>query len=271
MALEFGEAEEIAIELIIRDPSLQPRAEVSEEAVDRYALYMQEGDEFPPVLLVKIAEADAYEVADGNTTIEAALKIGRDSVRARVAVGVEGDALEYGHTLANQKHGQPLTKADRRKRFDWLESLPRYKAMSAKQLAPIIGVDRRTIGRWRKGEGAAHCAPPRSREEGLKIWDGEGRDIRPAWIAEIAEPYRQAIAYLEQALEIAEELASDPMNGGHMRFKITRIRQDLEKAIEAIRSTEPAAVCPDCGGSRCGSCLDTGFLSRDAVDKRAAG
>lgn len=274
-SLQFGDVQSIAIELIIREPALQPRADISEAVVDKYARDLEAGAEFPPVLLVRV-DQDVYEVADGNTTIAAAEKLGHAVVNAKVATGEPGVALEYGHTLANRTHGQPLSDADTRKRFDWLELREPYKSLNATKMADLLGVHRTTVSRWRRGESDATppsggaCNARSHQAPVLRIWNGQGKDQRPAWIAKLAEPYEKAIADLDKILAEVEEHAADPVKGGYLRLQIARMRRMVNELIALLRGVEPVAICPSCSGEKCGECRQTGFLSRAEFEKRAA-
>lgn len=278
MDLVFGDQQLVDIEFIIDGEETQSRAETNEEAVARYIQAIENDKVLAAVRLVRVAP-DVYETADGHHTIAAHRAIGRETVLAVVAGGNPGDALAYGMTAANGEHGLPLSKADRRKRFDWLTTNKPYSDWTDKKLAPLVGVDRRTLGRWRDGapssSGGAHCAPLTPvGSPPIRRWQKSGPDTRPAWLIPISDAVEKAIDSVLKSQAIMERLAEDPVQGAYVRDKIARIRKGTADLLEHAAQIRPVATCPSCGGNAtsdaaCGDFCMLGFVTEAAADRLA--
>ena len=101
-------------------------------------------------------------------------------------------------------------------------------------------------------------------EQGTSI---EYEDI-DGWISDLAEPYRQSVAYLRSVKKKMEAIAFNPTEGKYVASKHTRIKNNLDELIDAIHQCEPVSGCKDCGGVGCNNCYGTGFLSRAAKESQ---
>ncbi len=271
MPLAFDEEIDVSIELIVDTDETQSRAETSDSAVAQYQRDLEAGDKLPPIKLVRVAP-DTYETADGHHTLSAFVQLGREVIPAVIAGGEPRDALAYGMTEANRKHGVNLSSADKRKRFEWLNTHEPWSEWTAKKLAPVIGVDRRTVDRWRKsppGQSEGGQCPSPQRGASFRVWDGKGRDPRPAWLIEQAEPLENVASKVQQVLAIMEEIAADPERGAYVSDKISRIRTASDKIISGALALVPLAVCPRCHGAACEDCK-LGVIRRGDLESSSA-
>jgi len=167
----------VAIDALDRSARLRP-SDAAHVAVLARVL-----DATPPVL-VRV-DGDRLRLLDGFMRVEAALALGRSSVRAEVVHGDEASVLERA-VRANASHGLPLSARQRRevgRRL--LELAPEW---SDRRIASAVGVDPRSVGRWRSGRTG------RSGEDTPHLSGGErvGKDGRRSRPAEALQVRRDA-------------------------------------------------------------------------------
>ena len=100
------------IKLIVIDKGTQPRAEISQETVDDYALAMENGDKFPPVTVFN--DGVFHYLADGFHRYFAHKKLGKASIGCNVVTGTLRDAILYSKG-ANSDNGLHRSNATKRK------------------------------------------------------------------------------------------------------------------------------------------------------------
>ena len=85
------------------------RVEMNEQTIADYAEEMAGGAVFPPVIVYH--DAEVYWLADGFHRVEAARKLGRESIDAEIREGTDRDAILNG-IGANARHGLRRTQTD---------------------------------------------------------------------------------------------------------------------------------------------------------------
>jgi hypothetical protein len=105
---------EIRIVELRQDQDLQPRAMMNAVTVAEYAEDMENGAQFPPVVVFHDLDLDAYWLADGFHRVAAARQAGRTVVEADIRDGSKRDAVLYS-VQANSTHGLRRSDADKRK------------------------------------------------------------------------------------------------------------------------------------------------------------
>lgn len=103
----------VELEKIRIDGGTQVRYQLDWFAVSEYAQAMQDGAEFPPIVLFQNGD-DGYWLADGFHRVQAALKIERTDIAADVRSGGKREAILYA-VGANADHGVRRTNADKRR------------------------------------------------------------------------------------------------------------------------------------------------------------
>jgi len=88
------------------------RAANDEALIGMYALAMEQGAAFPPIV-VFTTDGREYHVGDGIHRGLAAIRAGASTILGDVRVGTQGDALWYA-LGANKTHGARLTLSDKR-------------------------------------------------------------------------------------------------------------------------------------------------------------
>jgi len=157
----------VTLDQITVDERIQVRVGgLNRETVERYATVMAETgqyDPFPPVVLFREGEtlwlsAGFHRVAAVVLADEQLVAAGHEplgGVLAEVRPGGFDDAYWFAIT-DNLTNGLQMTSADQKEALRRLlgydldvPETTSYVTMSDRQLAPIIGVSYRTIGRWR--------------------------------------------------------------------------------------------------------------------------
>jgi len=97
---------------IKEDVNLSPRIETGTNS-DVVEDYVQCFDQLPPIVVFKVPDDTYYLLVDGWHRLKAAKRLELDEVEADVKYGSLEQAREYA-LLANLKHGQPLTRKEKR-------------------------------------------------------------------------------------------------------------------------------------------------------------
>jgi len=101
----------LALEVLILDRDVQPRATMSRSTIRDYAVLYAEGQMLAPIDVYH--EGGHYRVADGFHRVQAARQAGRTEITATVWPGTKREALL--HACRANKHGKPLTNEDKRR------------------------------------------------------------------------------------------------------------------------------------------------------------
>ena len=185
------------LDQITVDHTLNVRAAIDEETVERYRAIF---DRLPPVVVYHLPGDGVYLLADGFHRVEAAHRLGFEEVPAEVREGTRDDAEEYALT-ANVGHGQPLTRAERRRAIARMVRLRPER--SDAWIARDLGVSSNTvrvvreelettsqIARFDRLVGADGKERPREIEQGgerVRLFASEGApgsagDLTPALV-----------------------------------------------------------------------------------------
>jgi uncharacterized ParB-like nuclease family protein len=131
----------------IKDGGAQMRVEMRVETVDDYASDMLDGAAFPPIIVFD--DGSDYWLADGFHRVEAARKIGRETIRAEIREGTARDAVLHG-IGSNAAHGLRRTQADKRRAVERLLKDPEWARWSDRKIAAVAKVDHKTVGTVRR-------------------------------------------------------------------------------------------------------------------------
>ncbi len=237
------------------DGDTQPRAGISTSLVADYAEAMEAGNaDFPPAVV--FFDGADYWLADGFHRWHAANKNDLDGIYCEIHNGTVDDARWYSYS-ANQTHGQRRSNADKEKAVKAALLHPKGAGMSDTSIAEHVGVDVKTVGKYRSELVSTMEIPESTSRQGrdgrtINTTNiGKGRD-GPAASAkqadkpdiaidgeskpEKAEPGQDEEDYRAKWLrEAATELhssASDPM----------AMADFLGCIVTLVRSKEPAVV-----------------------------
>lgn len=146
----------IEIDRIDLRPASEVRVLTNDEAIDDYAASF---DELPPIRLICEGE-DTHWTADGSHRVRAAIKLGKDRIRAQIRKGTYLDAFTEA-CAANDKHGIKTTNADKRRRVEVALAHPTMTDWSNNHIADYCGVSHTTVDRIRPSTDVAQNATSR--------------------------------------------------------------------------------------------------------------
>ena len=124
----------------------QMRVEMKPDVVRDYADDMAAGAIFPPVVVYH--DGTGYWLADGFHRVEAARKIGSETIDAEVREGGARDAILQA-VGANASHGLRRTQADKRRAVERLLRDEEWSKWSDRKIAKVAKVDHKTVGKIR--------------------------------------------------------------------------------------------------------------------------
>ncbi len=143
------EIREIQIGAIMADGSAQMRVVgIDPGTVAEYAEAMVAGAAFPPVIIFH-DDNGGYWPGDGFHRIEAARRVGRETIGADIRQGNQRDAILFA-VGANAEHGIRRTQADKRNSVETLLRDPEWSRMSDRKIAELAKVDHKTVARFRR-------------------------------------------------------------------------------------------------------------------------
>jgi hypothetical protein len=136
----------LPIDQIRMDGDTQVRADTNQAKVDEYAELMREGVEFRAVTV--FFDGSDHWLGGGVHRVLAAIAAGRTHIEADVRSGKQRDAILF--SLEDNKHGLPLSTADKRKAVAILLSDPEWSAWSDREIARHLGVGNSLVSKIRR-------------------------------------------------------------------------------------------------------------------------
>lgn len=141
-----AEIQSLAINQIRRDGGTQPRTGVDEDTINDYVSVLASGGEFPAIDVMY--DGKDYWLFDGFHRTEAHLRSGRNQIAAKVHRGSQEDA-QWRSFGANKSHGLRRSNADKERAVRAALKHPRATTLSNVQIANHVGVDDKTIAKYR--------------------------------------------------------------------------------------------------------------------------
>lgn len=135
---------------LVLDARLQSRVEINEDAVSEYAASIQDGDQFPPVLVY--FDGVHFYLTDGYHRYHAHKRAGKVSIQCEVVNGTLRDAI-FHSTAVNAKHGMRRSYADRRKSVMTLLEDFEWSMKSNTEIAKHCGVSVSFVSNLRNSSG----------------------------------------------------------------------------------------------------------------------
>jgi uncharacterized ParB-like nuclease family protein len=130
------------------DETLQMRCSTREETVAEYAGALERGEQFPPIVLFYLLEADLLVVVNGFHRFHAHERAGLTKIRAVVIRGSRREAVLYA-CGADSRSPLQRTQEDKRKAARTLLQDSEWGAWSNREIARRVGVDDKTIAKYR--------------------------------------------------------------------------------------------------------------------------
>ena len=170
----------IKLDKIRLDGGTQPRAGINATLVAEYAYLMEAGNaDFPPPIV--FFDGVDYWLADGFHRWHATNKLGVDGLYCEIHEGTVEDARWYSYA-ANQAHGQRRSNADRAKAVKAALLHPKGVGMSNVEIAVYVGVDEKTVRKYRDELELTSDIPKSDTRVGQ-----DGRTINTSNIGGVAE------------------------------------------------------------------------------------
>lgn len=148
----------LSVNMIRRDGGTQPRQGMNEDAVTDYVAALAEGAAFPPVDVM--FDGSVYWLFDGFHRVEAHLRSDRVIIMANIYNGTLEDA-QWRSYAANQTHGLRRSTADKERAIRQALKHPKAPGLSDRELGRHLGVDNKTIAKYR-GEMESTAEIPQS-------------------------------------------------------------------------------------------------------------
>ncbi len=139
--------QDIDIDQIITDISIQPRDEIREDIIFNYANVLSEGGKLPPIDVFK--DEKGYWPGDGLHRLEAYILEGRESIPARVYPGGRREALIHASS-ANLQHGLLRTNRDKRRAVENVLKDQGMCGYSDTRIAEMCKVSQPFVGKLRR-------------------------------------------------------------------------------------------------------------------------
>lgn len=140
----------IAPNSIMATSDTQAREGTNTSTVEEYAEAMQNGSQFPPLVIIQDKFNGTYWLADGFHRLAAAKKVEAEFVSAYCKEGTRRDALLYA-LGANSSHGLRRTNADKRRAVELMLSDPEWWNWSDREIARRCAVSDRMVNIIRAG------------------------------------------------------------------------------------------------------------------------
>lgn len=135
---------------LVLDQKLQSRVAIDEETVQDYAEAIQNGEEFPPVLVY--FDGVNYYLTDGYHRYHAHKRAEKATILCDVVNGTFRDAVLHA-TSVNSKHGMRRTTADKRKAVATLLDDFEWSTWSNAEIAKQCGVSAPFVASIRNATG----------------------------------------------------------------------------------------------------------------------
>lgn len=174
--------------VLVLDSRLQSRVEIDEDAVLDYALAIENGDKFPPVLA--FFDGINYYLTDGYHRYHAHKRAEKASIEVEVVNGIFRDAVFHA-TSVNSKHGMRRTHADKRKAVMTLLEDFEWEGMSSSEIARHCGVSVAFVSNLRNVTGKQTEGTVKYKTEDGEVKEKKKAAGRPAKEPELKEPPKE--------------------------------------------------------------------------------
>lgn len=270
MADKTDKVSQLKVKDITLDRDMQPRVTITQEAVEEYRDRMEDGEEFPPIAVVK--DGSTLYCVDGWHRVMAAKALKAKTIGAVVTLGTRMDAI-WVAAQANLRHGVRRTNADKRRAVA-LALMARPDSSFA-DIATHCAVTREMVRQHAKqAEEAAQLdeAIEAQVEEAMEAAEDIGEVSEVDRVMMAAEAAMEvAVDSIDAAMAASERVASTP-HGIYVNAQ--SVAADLKNARTAIKQAMPYKVCPICNGDGCDTCRNSGWVSKrqwDLIPKNQRG
>jgi len=228
------------IAALVMEQRLQSRVEINESLVSDYTEALQNGAEFPPVLVY--FDGINHYLTDGYHRAHAYTRAGKVSIPCEVVNGTLRDAILCAVGV-NDTHGLRRTNADKRKGVSILLEDFEWSLMSNSQIAKICGVSASFVANVKDSLGIEKSETVKYKTASGEIKEKKKASGRPAKPQEEEQPKQdfdprdELIAHLTKENEIVQQrLAVAAMEGTEEEKSLAA--KTIEELTEKIRILE---------------------------------
>jgi hypothetical protein len=256
-ALEVEDQQIPLLELTM-EPATQARTVVRAEVVNEYETALRAGDKFPPIIVV--SDGEHNWVVDGWHRVEAMTRIDSNaSVKAVVIRGSFDDAVWHA-ARSNRTHGLRRSNADKVRSVNLALQVKPDEALRV--IADWCGVSHEMVRQYK----AALDAPPpepEAVERAAQDAIDEARDTVPFPTLNRMALARGSLALcMRKIREIEKRIEEIVGSTDGVWVNGQSVMSDLKNAHSALSQAMPHSACPLCAGNGCGSCRETGWVSK---------
>ena len=149
--------EKIFPENIRLDGGTQPRAQINQQICDEYGERMKAGEKFPAIDV--FFDGENYWLADGFHRLQAySMAVPGEAIECNVYQGTLQDAQWHSYSV-NKTHGVRRRKEDKERAVKLALQHPEGVKKSDSQIAKHVGVDHKTVAKYRAEMSASWEIP----------------------------------------------------------------------------------------------------------------
>lgn len=224
----------LPIAQIRRDGQTQPRQGMDEDVINDYVTALTDGTQFPAIDVM--FDGKEYWLFDGFHRVESHLRSGRTEIAVKIHQGTLDEA-QWRSYAANKDHGLRRSTADKERAIRAALRHPKAPALSNRELARHLGVDDKTVAKYRSEMVATAEIPQSTTRTGA-----DGRSINVENIGKLSD---------EQIANRVHQLTTWLMGKGWAMFhwsgeqgitkgdhKFAWDRSNLADALEKVKAAE---------------------------------
>jgi uncharacterized ParB-like nuclease family protein len=167
---------QLATDNILASAATQVRKKLDKTAIESYIEALENGAQFPPLVVFAEDGGQRYILADGFHRLHAYINAGAEKCNVEVHEGGLHDALMWA-LGANDEHGLRRTNADKRNAVEMALKDPEISTLHPDQIALICRVNERTVRRIRDDMDLAK--PKNKPNSPGKAQPADPKDVRP--------------------------------------------------------------------------------------------
>lgn len=220
----------VNLDKICTTAGTQTRNGTSAQTVDSYAGLMQDGVEFPPVVLFD--DGKKYYLACGFHRYAARKKLGAIDIDAEIRKGSLRDAILYSMT-ANAAHGLQLSVAERRSNIEKMLDDMEWSEWSDREIAKHCGASHTLVSNMRKERAGTKAAPAKpGKQKPVEILPDEVPEESEKDV--LIETLTRSVEDLEAKLAVATLPEGERESGAEYIEELRQENAQLRRELDAV-------------------------------------